>query len=237
MRDTATRRERVNSISAAARLRLGWLVWLVWLLIAGDGAYAQASGDACATERISAQSLIDFPTAYAAIAPRAAAWRTDARLTSARHTFDNVDRDGQSKRWRIEYFSTAKAQLATFDIDKGVLSCRWIETPRVPYIPDLAPSFVKDVKLVLAVAAQHGGGALLARGYLPHVALRTYLPQHKFDFRSTRAVWGVNYLRPTRTKDGEGQIEDSDSIYVMIDANTGEFISATSADAWWKFWR
>ena len=202
-------------------------------------AHAQPATDACNGEplRISQQALIDFPAAYAAIASRATAWRTDARLVKAGHSFGNVDSEGRSRRWNIEYLSAGTAHAVTFYVDRGMISCQDGPSGQVRYVPDLKPKFVTDLKQVLAVAALHGGSELLAKGYVPSVHLRTSMRQYKFEFRSTRAVWGVSYLRPYRTKDGEGQIADSDSIYVMIDANTGDFISATAADAWWKFWR
>ena len=239
---------RLNFLSVQASLQravnlaaLGSLPWsatfLMLLICMPVIALAQDGGDACVKARISPHASIDFPTAYAAIAVRATAWQRDARLVKAGQTFGNVDAEGRSKRWHINYFSAATQQGVTFDIDKGVISCQEGASPGVRYIPDLAPNFQKDVKRVLAVAAAHGGSELLAKGYVPTVQLRTYPAQHKLDWRSSRAVWGVDYLRRTITKDGDSQTEDGDSIYVVIDANTGEFIYAATANAWWKFWR
>ncbi len=171
------------------------------------------------------------------MAVRAIAWRPDARLVRADHSFGEIEPDGKSPRWNVEFFSPASGQDATFVLKKGFLSCRLNSVTRLPYMPELNPNFVKDVKQILDIASAHGGGTLVAAGYVPSVQLRTYYPQYKFQSRSTRPVWGVNYLHRFQEKDGEGLMEDSDSIFVMIDANTGEFISATSANAWWKFWR
>ena len=191
----------------------------------------------CTITRINAQASIDFPTAYVAIAARAIAWQPDAKLVTAGHTFGAVDTQGRSKRWRINYFSSAAQRGVSFDVDKGVLSCQESSGLAAPYIPELKLVFETDVKRVLALAASHGGAEPLAKGYVAHVQLGTYPGQHLFDGSSNRAVWSVNYLRRTVTQDGESQNEDSDSMHVVIDANTGDFIYAQSPNAWWKFWR
>ncbi len=215
------------------------IFWFYLLLNCSGIAYALSDDSACSQEpqRIGNQGAIDFSSAYALISERAIVWRPDAKLVRADHSFGEIQQDGNSPRWNIEFFSATSGQDATFNLKKGLLSCRLNSVTRMPYLPELTPTFVKNVKQILDTAVAQGGGALVARGYVPSVQLRTYYPQYKFESRSTRPVWGVNYLRRFKEKDGEGLVEDSDSIFVMIDANTGEFISATAANAWWKFWR
>ncbi len=226
-------------LSESTKVYQRGILWLYLLLNASVSAFAQPNESVCAQEpqRVSQQAAIDFPVAYGLIAARALAWRPDAKLVRADHVFGEIQPDGKSQRWNIEFFSATSGQDLTFVVKKGFLSCRFNSVTRLPYLPDLAPNFVKDAKQVLALAAGHGGSTLIAAGYVPMVQLRTYYPQYIFQSRSTRPVWGVNYLHRFQEKDGEELVEDSDSIFVMMDANTGEFISATTANAWWKFWR
>ncbi len=169
--------------------------------------------------RISREKIVDFQTAFGAADARAKAWRGDATVVKAAHTFTPLDPEGRSKRWYIDFYSPSAQGSAQMTIDDGVITCTWASSPRTVRVPALSAGFQRDVKQLLTEGAAHGGSELLLRGYGTRVELRIGSRRRWFRFTlgdPIRFYWYVDYLHPTRT----------DVLRLTFDANDGRFVES-----------
>jgi hypothetical protein len=181
------------------------------LVLALPGGHATAQmpgGEACKSEQISPQKMVDFQTAFAAAEKRAKAWQADVVIARLTHTsLGPIDTEGRSSNWYMVFYSPKTKYSDSITIANGVITCWWSPNP-AGRIPALAPDFYRDVKKLLAEAAAHGGAALLAEGYVPTVELSAG--------SQSKAYWYVNYTHPQKRA----------GLQVTFDGNSGKFSSA-----------
>jgi len=194
--------------SAGRGVALAAAVAAVCTLAAG-AAYAQArEGEACRTESISRDKAPDFATAFAAAEKRARAWAADAAIARLTHTtLGPIDADARSANWYMVWYSPSADVMMSATIANGTITC-WGNKGPAGRMPKLMPDFYKDVKQLLAMAAEKGGAPLLKDGYLPEVEMSAGA--------RAEAYWFVNYEHPQKHH----------GLQVIFDANSGKFIMA-----------
>lgn len=178
------------------------------VLAAGDAGAQAREGEACKSESISRVKTPDFATAFDAAEKRAKAWAADAAIARLTHTtLGPIDADARSANWYMVWFSPSANMMLAVTIANGTITC-WGNKGSAGRMPQLKPDFYKDVKQLLATAAEKGGAPLLKDGYLPHVEMSA-------GARS-QAYWYVNYEHPQKRN----------GLQVIFDANTGKFVMA-----------
>lgn len=187
-------------VSAAASL-------LVIAFSVTDAHAQMPGGEACKSEKISSQKLVDFPTAFTAAEKRARAWQADAVVARLTHTsLGPIDAEGRSGNWYMVFYSPGTKSTDMITIANGMVTCWWSPGP-AGRLPTLKPDFYRDLKTILAEAANQGGAALMADGYVPTVEMSA---------GTQGSFWYVNYSHPTKRA----------ALQVTFDANTGKFNKA-----------
>ena len=178
-------------------------------MIASGAARAQArEGEACKSESISRDKMPDFGTAFAAAEKRAKAWAPDAAIARLTHTtLGPIDAQARSANWYMVWYSPSSNAMMSATIANGSITC-WASKGSAGRMPKLKADFYKDVKQLLATAAEKGGAPLLADGYQPQVEMSAGA--------RAEAYWFVNYEHPQKRH----------ALQVIFDANTGKFVMA-----------
>jgi hypothetical protein len=192
--------------------RLSVVASLLLLAFASLDANAQMpGGEACKGEKISPQPKVDFQTAFAAAEKRAKAWQADVVVARLGHTtLGPIDAEGRSSNWHMVFYSPGKNGSDMITIANGMISCWWTPGP-AGRLPQLKPDFHKDLKKILADAADQGGAALMADGHVPTVEMSA---------GTKGSFWYVNYSHPSKRG----------GLQVTFDANTGAFNQAIKSD-------
>lgn len=187
------------------------VVALVTLMLWTHGsARAQATTEACKSEKISAQKTVDFGTAFASADKRAHAWQPDVVVVRLAQTaLGPIDADARSANWYMVFFSPATKKRIAITIANGVMTC-YQDTDNPGRIPILKSGLYVDVSHMLAIAAEKGGAALMQKGALPSVELSA-----GSEVVAYKGLWFVNY----RLKGGP-------SLQVTFDGSTGKFEKA-----------
>ena len=173
-------------------------------------ARAQATTEACKSERISPEKMVGFGTAYAAADKRAHAWQPDVVVVRLAQTMlGPIDADARSANWYMVYFSPATRKRIAITIANGVMTC-YQDADNPGRIPILKSGIYVDVKQMLATASEKGGAALMRRGALPAVELSA-----AGEVNGYRGFWFVNY-----------HVKDGPSLQVTFDGSTGKFEKA-----------
>ena len=176
--------------------------------VAGPAAAQAREGEACKSEAISKEKNPEFSAAYAAAEKRAKAWAADAAVARLTHTsLGPIDADGRSANWHMVWYSPSANSNVSVTIASGTISC-WGMKGAAGRMPKLDPGFAKDVKQLLATAAEKGGAALLKDGYQPRVEMSAGA--------KAEAYWYVNYEHPQKRG----------ALTVIFDANSGKFLKA-----------
>ena len=182
---------------------------LVAALAVAAPAFAQGKeGEACRSEAIARDKNPDFGTAYEAAEKRAKAWAADAAVARLTHTtLGPIDAEARSANWYFVWFSPSANANVSITIANGSITCWGMKGP-AGRMPKLAPAFTRDVKQLLAVAAEKGGAALLKDGYQPRVEMSAGA--------QAESSWYENYEHPQKRG----------SLTVIFDANSGKFLKA-----------
>lgn len=170
-------------------------------------AAAQATTEACKSEQVGKQKMVDFGTAFAAADKRAHAWQPDVvvvRLTQT--SLGPIDAEARSSNWYMVWFSPATKKRIAVTIANGVMTC-YQDSDTPGRIPALKADFYRDVKQLLATASEKGGAALIQKGALPSVELSAGPPS-----TGGKGIWYVNY-----------RVNHGPSLQVTFDGNTGKF--------------
>lgn len=200
-------RPRMHGISIAAALACVALVFGPQ-----DLARAQSSTEACKAEKVGAQKMVDFGTAFAAADKRAHAWQSDVVVVRLTNTaLGPIDAEARSANWYMVWFSPATKRRLAITVANGVLTC-YQDSDSPGRVPALKPEFYRDVKQMLAIASDKGGAALMQKGALPAVELSA-----GSESTGYKGIWFVNY----RVKEGP-------SLLVTFDGSTGKFEKAIS---------
>lgn len=171
---------------------------------------AQAATEACKSEQVSKQKMVDFGTAFAAADKRAHAWQPDAvvvRLTQT--SLGPIDAEARSANWYMVWFSSATKKRIAVTIANGVMTC-YQDSDTPGRIPALKADFYRDVKKLLATASEKGGSALMQKGALPSVELSAGPPS-----TGGKGIWYINY-----------RVNQGPSLQVTFDGDTGKFEKA-----------
>jgi len=186
-------------------------VVLATLAICGQGpALAQVPGEPCKPEVISSQKAIDFGTAYAAAEKRSRAWQPDVVVVRLGNTIlGPIDAEARSANWYMVWFSKTAKKTIAVSIANGMVACS-ADDDAGRGVPVLAPDFYRDVKQLLATAADKGGAALVAKGAQPLVQLSVGP-----NSTGRKGIWFVNY-----------SVKGGPSLQVMFDGATGKFEQA-----------
>lgn len=175
---------------------------------AGPAAAQAREGEACKSEAISKEKNPEFSVAFVAAQARAKAWAADAAVARLTHTsLGPIDADGRSANWYMVWYSPSANANVSVTIANGTISC-WGMKGAAGRMPKLVPGFAKDVKQLLAAAAEKGGAALLKDGYQPRVEMSAGA--------QAEAYWYVNYEHPQKRG----------ALTVIFDANSGKFLKA-----------
>jgi len=182
---------------------------LVLTLGAHGVARAQAS-EVCKPEKLSAQKMVDFDTAFAAANKRAHVWQPDAVVVRLTHTaLGPIDPDARSASWYMLWFSPSIRKRIVITVANGVMTCR--EDANNPgRVPVFKSDVYTDVRQLLITASEKGGGLLIQNGAQPTVELSA-----GSEIVAFRGIWFVNY----RATDGR-------SLQVTFDGSTGKFEKA-----------
>jgi len=173
-------------------------------------ASAQSSGEACKPEQVGVQKTIDFATAYAAAEKRARAWQPDVVVVRLGNTIMGpIDAEARSASWYMVWFSKAAKRTIAVSIANGMLTCAQDEDAGRA-VPVMKPDFYRDVKQMLATAAEKGGAALMAKGAQPMVQLSVGP-----NSSGRKGIWYVNY-----------SVKGRSTLQVMFDGATGKFEQA-----------
>lgn len=197
-----------ESLGGRASVRAAVLAFLV-AVAAADSAFAQGrEGEACKSEPIAKEKSPDFATAWTAAEKRAKAWAADAAVARLTHTtLGPIDADGRSANWYFVWYSPAANANVSITIANGTISCWGMKGP-AGRMPKLDAGFTKDIKLLLATAAEKGGAALMKDGFQPRVEMSAGA--------QAEAYWYVNYEHPQKRG----------ALTVIFDANSGKFLKA-----------
>jgi len=173
-------------------------------------ALAQAQGAPCKPEVLSSQKTIDFGTAYAAAEKRARAWQPDVVVVRLGNTIlGPIDAEARSASWYMVWFSKTEKQTIAVSIANGMVACS-ADDDAGRAVPVLKPDFYRDVKQLLAAAADKGGATLMAKGAQPMVQLSAGP-----NSTGRKGIWFVNY-----------SVKGGPSLQVMFDGATGKFEQA-----------
>lgn len=175
-----------------------------------SAAQAQSVVDGCKPEQVRTQKAIDFGTAYAAAEMRARAWHPDVVVVRLGNTIlGPIDADAQSSSWYMVWFSKSAQKTIAVSIANGMLTCSTDnDTGRA--VPAMSGSVYLDVKRMLAVGAEKGGAALMAKGAVPMVQFSVGP-----NSRGRKGIWFLNY-----------QVKQGPSLQVMFDGVSGKFEQA-----------
>lgn len=173
-------------------------------------ARAQAMTEACKSEQVGKQKMVDFGTAYAAADKRAHAWQPDVVVVRLAHTtLGPIDAEARSANWYMVWFSPATKRRLAITIANGVLTC-YQDSDSPGRLPALKPEFYRDVKQMLATASEKGGAALISQGAQPMVELSAGAPS-----TGGKGYWYINY-----------HVNQGRSLQVTFDGDTGKFEKA-----------
>lgn len=180
------------------------------LALGSHGLARAQSSEACKTEKVSAQKMVDFGTAFAAADKRAHAWQPDVVVVRlAQSTLGPIDAEARSANWYMVYFSPAAKKRIAITIANGVMTC-YQDSDTPGRLPVLKPDFYRDVKQMLATSSEKGGAALMQKGAQPMVELSAGPASTGY-----KGIWFVNY-----------RVEGGPSLQVMFDGSTGKFDKA-----------
>jgi hypothetical protein len=157
--------------------------------------------------------MVDFGTAFTAADKRAHAWQPDVVVVRiAQTTLGPIDAEARSASWYMVYFSPATKKRIAITIANGVMTC-YQDSDNPGRLPVLqSGSVYRDVKQLLATAAEKGGAALMQKGAQPMVEMSAGSGVVGF-----RGLWYVNY-----------RVNDGPSLQVSFDGSTGKFEKAIS---------
>lgn len=187
----------------------GFAMLVACLAVVPAAGIAQVrDGEACKTEAVARDKLVDFGTAFAAAEKRAKAWAADAAVARFTHTtLGPIDADARSANWYSTWYAKSIDAFVSITIANGSITC-WAMKGAAGRMPQLKADWYKDAKRVLAIAAEKGGAALMKEGYEPRLEMSAG--------SGGVAYWYVNYEHPTKRH----------GLQVIVDANTGVFRSA-----------
>ncbi len=179
-------------------------------MLPAEPARAQSPADGCKPEQLGAQKAVDFGTAYAAANKRAQAWQADVVVVRLGNTIlGPIDADARSANWYMVWFSKAAKKTIAVSIANGMLACSTDEDSGRA-VPAMKGELYGDVKQMLAVGAEKGGAALIARGAQPIVQFSVGP-----NSSGRKGIWFINY-----------QVKQGPSLQVTFDGATGKFEQA-----------
>jgi hypothetical protein len=182
------------------------------LALGAHGAAHAQTSEACKPEKLSALKMVEFDTAFAAANKRAHLWQPDAVVVRLAQTaLGPIDPDARSANWYMVWFSPSTRKRIAITIANGVMTC-YQDAESPGRVPVLNSGVYTDVRQLLVIASEKGGGRLIQNGAQPTVELSA-----ASEVNGYRGLWYVNY----RATDGR-------SLQVTFDGSTGKFEKAIS---------